>query len=242
MTEPPPLDGLDIIIRTWGPLALFTRPDLRVQRVSYPIPTPSALSGLVSCVYWKPEAEYRVQRLGIVKGGGTMQVMRNELGDRQGERPPEEAPMRQQRNSVFLTDVEYLVHLRVYARFGRGPAEAMKHANILRDRLTRGQRFRTPYLGTRECAAQIELATPDAQPDVSFNLDVGPLLFAQAFVPDPDGPVAAQVHRHQRGQTQGVVRRVTPMPLYIQDAQVRAGWLHVPQELYRRLNLLEDRA
>lgn len=242
MTEPPPPDGLDVLIRTWGPLALFTRPDLRVQRVSYPIPTPSALSGLVSCVYWKPEAEYRVQRIGIIKSGGTMQLMRNELGDRQGEQPPEEAPLRQQRNSVFLTDVEYLVQLRVFARFGRGPAEAMKHANILRERLTRGQRFRTPYLGTRECAAQVELAGPDAHPDTSFNLNVGPLLFAQAFVPDPEGPVAVRQHRHQRGQTQGIVRRVTPVPLYLQDAQVRAGWLDVPQELYRRVNLLEGRA
>lgn len=41
MTHPPPLDGLDVLIRTWGPLALFTRPDLRVQRVSYPVPPPA---------------------------------------------------------------------------------------------------------------------------------------------------------------------------------------------------------
>lgn len=242
MPSPPPsLDGLDVMVRTWGPLALFTRPDLRVQRVSYPVMTPSAASGLLSCVYWKPEAEYRIQRIGVVRPGGTMQLMRNELGDRQGEQPPAQAPMRQQRNSVMLTDVEYLIHLRVFARFGRGSTEAMKHANILRERLERGQRFRTPYLGTRECLANVELATPDTQPDTSFNLRVGTMLFGNAYVPDPNGPVAAKQHRDRHGKSQGVVKRLTPFSLYIQNAQVRDGWLTVPQDLYRRMNLLEGR-
>lgn len=237
-----PLDGLDVMVRAWGPLALFTRPDLRVQRVSYPVMTPSAATGLLCCVYWKPEVEYRIQRIGVVRAGGTMQLMRNELGDRQGEQPPETAPMRQQRNSVMLTDVEYLIHVRVYARFGRGNAEAMKHANILRTRLERGQRFRTPFLGTRECLANVELAGEEARPDAGCDLQLGPLLFGQAYLPDPYGPVAAKQHRDHRGQSQGIVKRLTPVPLYIQDARVQHGWLTVPQDLYHRLNHLEGRA
>jgi CRISPR-associated protein Cas5d len=246
MTRSPPapsaLDGLDVMVRAWGPLALFTRPELHVQRVSYPLITPSAATGLLDCIYWKPELEYRIQRLGIVRQGGTLQLMRNELGDRQSERPPRVEPPRQQRNSVMLTDVEYLIHVRVFARFGRGAGEAMKHANILRERLTKGQRFRAPYLGTRECLANVEQASANAAPDGQLQLEVGTLLFGTAYVPDPYGPVAAKQHRNHQGQSQGVVKRLTPVPLYLERAQVRDGWLPVPQELYRRLDHLEGRS
>jgi CRISPR-associated protein Cas5d len=244
MTDPPSpaLDGLDVIVRAWGPMALFTRPDLRVQRVSYPVITPSAATGLLACIHWKPEFEYRVRRIGVVRLGGTMQLMRNELGRRQGKEPPDVEPPRQQRNSVVLTDVAYLLHVRLHARFGRGPAEAMKHANILRERLERGQRYRTPCLGTRECVANVELAAPDDEVDGQVNLDLGTLLFGTAYVPDPLGPIAAKQHRNKDGQSQGVVKRLTPVPLFMQGAQVERGWLTVPEELYRRMNHLEGRA
>ena len=241
-STPARLDGLDVMVRAWGPMALFTRPELRVQRVSYPLITPSAATGLLDCVYWKPELEYRIQRLGVVRQGSTMQLMRNELGDRQGDQPPTVQPPRQQRNSVVLTDVEYLIHVRVFARFGHGVPEALKHVMILRDRLKKGQRFRTPYLGTRECLANVELASKNASPDKSLFLNVGTMLFGTAYLPDPYGPVAAKQHRNHQGRNQGVVKRLTPVPLYMEDAQVRHGWLNVPQELYLRLNHLEGRS
>jgi hypothetical protein len=118
----------------------------------------------------------------------------------------------------------------------------MKHANILRERLTKGQHFRAPYLGTRECLANVELASADATPDDNLQLDVGTMAFGIAYLPDPYGPVAAKQHRNHHGQSQGVVKRLTPVPLYLEDAQVTRGWLTVPQELYLRLNHLEGRS
>ena len=99
-----------ICLRVRGDYALFSRPEFKVERVSYGCPTPSAMRGVLEAVYWKPEIKYRIRRIGVVRLGTPTTVLRNELGNRQGKTPIYVEDDRQQRSSLILKNVEYLIH------------------------------------------------------------------------------------------------------------------------------------
>ena len=75
----------EVEVKVWGEYACFTRPESKVERVSYPVITPGAARGVLEAIYWKPEFQYRIKEVGILKIGGQMTLLRNEISRRQGE-------------------------------------------------------------------------------------------------------------------------------------------------------------
>ena len=156
--------GFKVIIE--GELACFTRPEFKMERVSYGVPTPGALEGLLKSVYWKPAFCYVIDKILILNPINYAIVRRNEIKDKtlyravksqmaeKGGDPCIYADeSRTQRSSVLLKDVRYGVefHLeRTGIREEKEEKNCGKHCSILRRRLQKGQYFRTPCLGCSE--------------------------------------------------------------------------------------------
>jgi CRISPR-associated protein Cas5d len=187
-------------IRVNGPWACFTRPEFKVERVSYPVITPSAARGVLEAILMKPiekpEADkredktgfrWRVLRLGIVKEGILVPLLRNELKtDKIAYSGKASLPVnisdgessRTQRHSLVLKDVEYLIEAVIEVppqvqKFSREFLIAKYHKMFLR-RAEKGQCYHRPYLGCREFSCDFELA-PEAEPPV-LNKDFGRML------------------------------------------------------------------
>lgn len=184
-----------------GDYALFTRPESKVERVSYDVPTPSALEGLIKSVYWKPAVRYQIQRIVVFNPIRFMNVRRNEVKSKvllskvksqmKGDNSPEifTAEERSQRSSMVLRDVKYgiefcfeLTHL----RSENDDEGEKKHYNILKRRLEKGQCFRQPCLGMREFAVNRIALVEDFDYDaISSELkgvtDLGYMLYRMQF-------------------------------------------------------------
>ncbi len=229
-------------VRVWGPYACFTRPDFKVERVSYLVMTPSAARGVLESIYWKPEFRYEIHRIGVVKIGTQLSILRNELSDRQTRRPVFVEDQRQQRTSLILKDVEYLIHAQLVMKpHARDPAG--KYLDCFNRRVERGQYHHTPYLGTREFAASFAPGGPEVAVE-RLDLDLGLMLFDTAYVPAADrAELEFVVHGTQgRRVVGGMTKRV------FFRARLASGWLEsaelpehqeIPQVLYRRLRELE---
>jgi len=171
-----------------GPLALFTRPEFKVERVSYDVITPSAARGILEAVLWKPAIRWAIERIIVLKPIRFMNVRRNEVNSRMPleqrpwERPDRLQPFfadnpsnRAQRNAVLLTDVAYVVTARLVVSQSDGDLDsAIKHAEMFRRRLRSGQHYQQPYFGCREFPADLTLASGDERP----NPDTAAILIA----------------------------------------------------------------
>lgn len=221
-------------VKVWGEYACFSRPEFKVERVSYPVITPSAARGVLEAIFWKPEFRYEIRAIGILKPGKTVSILRNELSDRQGERPLFIEDQRQQRTSLILKGVAYLIRAEMVLR-PHATDPIYKYLDQFRRRVERGQCFSTPYLGTREFAAYFG---PPADNDVPkpFDLDLGLMLFDIAFVPDEERAELEFIRHGPDG-----LKRVKgyAQPLFF-PACVERGWLHVPPEKYQELYRLEE--
>lgn len=174
--------GYGLTVRIRGPRACFTRPDLKVERVSYDAITPSTIRGLMKSVYWKPAIEWHVDEITVLNEIKYANVMRNEVTQkisaqqvrgalRRGEPVGLAAAQeRTQRHMAYLRDVDYLARVRfTVERGGEGPE---KHYNIALRRLRAGQCFHQPYLGQREFAADVSLVEEGSEAPRSFYADV----------------------------------------------------------------------
>ena len=219
-----------VSVKVWGDYACFTRPEFKVERVSYPVPTPSAARGLLEAIFWKPEIRYEVRRIGVIRMGTPLALLRNEVENRM-DAPFFVEERRQQRMSLVLKNVAYLIEAEMVLR-PHATDPLAKYLDQFERRLKRGQYHHTPYLGTREFPAYF--SPPDGEvPDRGLNLDLGPMLFDLAFVEDPRRPELT-FRRPGRGEVQGYA-----LPLFF-HAQIREGWLGVPAEKYRELYRLEE--
>ncbi|MEV8021827.1 type I-C CRISPR-associated protein Cas5c [Streptomyces sp. NPDC086554] len=166
--------GLPVQVEVWGPLACFTRPELKVERVSYPVMTPSAARGVLEAVFWKPEMRYDVTAVEVLSPMAWTSVRRNEVKSTIGPqtvrdlragtgRRYDTAEDRVQRATMALRDVAYRVHgevsLSASARPRAGadgkvePLTASKYADQFMRRVRRGACFAQPFLGCREFSA-----------------------------------------------------------------------------------------
>ena len=168
-----------IRLHVWGEYALFTRPEMKAERVSYDVMTPSAARAIVSSIYWKPEIEWVIDRIHVLKPVRFTSVRRNEVGAI-AVVPKKEAmsgkaadPIgifvedeRQQRASLILQDVAYVIeaHFNVLKRtLEKGAAEVSlaeceaKHISMFNRRAAVGQSFRQPYFGCREFPVSFRL-------------------------------------------------------------------------------------
>lgn len=150
-------------LKVWGPNACFTRPEMKVERVSYEVMTPSAARGILEAVLWKPEIRWHVEQIDVLKPVRWESVRRNEVGAVASTRctPIFVEEERQQRAGLFLRDVCYLIHARI-ALTGDAASDGgiLKYQKMFERRASRGQSFHCPYLGCREFPAYFEEVPP----------------------------------------------------------------------------------
>ena len=163
-----------ITLRVWGDFACFTRPEMKVERVSYPIMTPSAARGVLEAVFWEPEMYYLIDTIRIVRRGKWFSCRRNEVisvvsidSAKQWIKSPGKvspiyagggAPDGTQRNMLALEGVEYLVtaEVRLSDLADRSRCNIPKYLDQIRRRASSGKCFCRPYLGVREFAANFD--------------------------------------------------------------------------------------
>ncbi len=220
-------------VKVSGAYACFSRPEFKVERVSYPVITPSAARGVLEAIFWKPEFRYEIREIWVLQRGTEFALLRNELSDRQGQAPVFIEDQRQQRASLLLKDVAYVLRADLVLR-PHATEPLPKYLSQLERRLARGQCHHQPYLGTRECSAAFGPAEAHDTP-CSWDQDLGTMLFDLAFRvdaqrremkfyrPGPQGP------REVEGYAQ---------PLFFQT-RVRGGVITIPPEKYQELYRLE---
>lgn len=169
-----------VVVLVWGEAALFTRPELKVERVSYPVMTPSAAVGVLEAIFWKPEFAWRVVAIEVLKEIKQFTQRRNETTDLasladavSGRRRVDTVAHRVQRNAVCLRDVAYRIHAHVELRERATKTEAA-YRDQFRRRVRRGSCFTQPYLGTREFTAYF--GDPDDSPAIDVTQDLGIML------------------------------------------------------------------
>lgn len=152
---------MGVRLRVWGAFACFTRPEMKVERVSYDAITPSAARGILEAVYWKPEIRWIIERIHVLNPIRFSNLRRNEVGAKASAVTAGRAMKggsgrlglfiedeRQQRAATVLRDVDYLIEARFEVRGGNDPP--VKHFEMFKRRAEKGQCFHRPYLGCRE--------------------------------------------------------------------------------------------
>jgi CRISPR-associated protein Cas5d len=218
-------------VKVGGDYACFSRPEFKVERVSYPVMTPSAARGLLEAILWKPEMRWEIREIDVLKPLKQSSILRNELSDRQGDSPLIIEEKRQQRASLILRDVAYVIHCEIVLR-GHVTDPLTKYADMFRRRLERGQCHHTPYLGTREFAAWFEPAT-GAEEAIPLDLDLGNMLFDIAYVENPARVSDRMTFYRQNLGGRHVVQGYAEATFF--HAELKQGRLHVPRELYAEL-------
>ncbi len=190
-------------LHVWGAHACFTRPEMKVERVSYDVLTPSAARGILEAVHWKPAILWVVDRIHVLKPIRFQSFRRNEVGAKASAQNAAAAMRaaattglgllvdenRQQRATTLLVDVAYVIeaHFELTAQVGPEDTEA-KHLAMFNRRAGNGQCFHRPSLGTREFPAEFALLPvgaplPQMQlPAEQRNRDLGWMLHDIDFV------------------------------------------------------------
>ena len=186
-----------IRLHIWGDYACFTRPEMKVERVSYDVITPSAARGVLAAVHWKPAIRWVVDKIVVLKPIRFESVRRNELGGKVSASKVSGAMKRkstqdlytlieddrQQRAATVLRDVAYVIeaHIVMTAKAGEGD-NITKHIEMLKRRALKGQCFQQPCMGVREFPAHFALIDDDEPLPVSclseseLNRDLGWML------------------------------------------------------------------
>lgn len=172
-------------LKVWGRNACFTRPEMKVERVSYDVMTPSAARGVLEAVLWKPAIRWHVTQIDVLKPIRWESVRRNEVGAVMSPRTTglfiEDE--RQQRAGLFLRDVAYLVHTYFSLTEKAGPEDNVaKFEEMFIRRAEKGQCFHRPYLGCREFSADFEPVDERSLPHtVDISKDLGWMLYDMDF-------------------------------------------------------------
>ena len=168
--------GYGVRVEAWGEYALFSRPEMKVERVSYDVITPSAARGLIEAVYFKPAIRWAIDRIYVCSPIVFTYVRRNEVLSKLSARNARAAmngtarvePICTprdivQRASLLLKDVRYVIdaHFELTDKAGETDTEE-KHYNIALRRLRGGQCFHQPYFGCREFPANFRLFEGDS--------------------------------------------------------------------------------
>ena len=168
-------------VKVGGDYACFTNPNLKVERVSYPVMTPAAARGILEAIFWKPAFRWEIRSITVLKPIKTLSVMRNEIGDRQATKPILIEEKRQQRVSLILKDVEYVIAADMALVWKDERIE--KYWDQFQRKLERGACHHMPCLGTREFSAWFKPATGHEKPSVVIDQQyLGVMFFDTAYV------------------------------------------------------------
>lgn len=203
-----------ITLKISGDYALFSRPEMKVERVSYDVITPSAARGILEAIYWKPQIRWIIDEIHVLNPIRFTNIRRNEVsskipvkgatGVNAAMQNPDIHPSmdvtehRQQRASLLLKDVAYIIKAHVQVLDYRidmdsepapEPEAVGKHLDMFKRRARKGQAFHQPYFGCREFPVRFELIENEAEipkPDASLlgEKDLGFILHDIDFVQD----------------------------------------------------------
>ncbi|MCO5223663.1 MAG: type I-C CRISPR-associated protein Cas5c [Thermomicrobiales bacterium] len=203
-------------VKVWGDYGCFTRPEMKAERVTYPVITPSAARGVLEAIYWKPEFFWSIREIVILNPITYFSILRNEVNVRASERvargweatggglDASDSDVRNQRNTLALRNVAYIIRADIIPKSADRGVEA-KHRDVFRRRVVRGKCFMQPYLGTREFTAWFGAPGPEDVPQ-DLSMKLGRMLQEMAYLPGRSG--AAK-------------------PIFF-DAELKQGVLHVP--------------
>ncbi|MBE2294351.1 MAG: type I-C CRISPR-associated protein Cas5 [Phycisphaerales bacterium] len=184
-----------VCLRVWGDYACFTRPEMKVERVSYDVMTPSAARGVLEAILWKPQIVWRVTQIDVLKPIRWTSVRRNEVASvismnnvktamnrGKGELGlyADDSKERVQRAALLLREVDYLIHARFKLTEQASPDDTLaKYAAMFRRRAEKGQCFNQPYLGCREFSSAFAWVDPAGSwPEpIAENRDLGWMLY-----------------------------------------------------------------
>lgn len=191
--------GFGIRLKVWGDYACFTRPEMKVERVSYDVMTPSAARGILEAIYWKPAIVWEIDRIHVMNPVRFDNIRRNEVKDkipltsvRSAFKGNEEIlssnsnEQRVQRASLLLRDVEYYIEAHFNRTDKAGPEDTVeKHYNVALRRMRKGQCFHHPYFGCREFPVQFEYVEGEIpQSKLKGDQDLGLMLWDIDFAQD----------------------------------------------------------
>jgi CRISPR-associated protein Cas5d len=178
-----------VAIRVWGDYALFTRPEMKVERVSYDVMTPSAARGIIEAIYWKPAIQWKINFIHVIKPIRFQNIRRNELESkiapsaisaamkRGGDLSVRIEEDRQQRASMVLRDVEYVIQAEFSFTGKTSDDEPGKHLGMFERRAKGGQAFHRPCFGCREFPAHFEWCESIPQSCHKGTRDLGFMLY-----------------------------------------------------------------
>ena len=191
---------MSIQVEVWGDYALFTRPEMKTERVSYDVMTPSAARGLLESIYWHPGMKWRIDRIHVCSPIRFTNIRRNEVKDTisarkvktvmekgQGELYLAAPESIQQRAAMVLRDVHYVIDVHFDLTENAAPGDnAGKFQDIIKRRLERGQCHNAPYFGTREFPAHFRRCTelPPCPEELKGVRDLGWMLLDMDYT-DP---------------------------------------------------------
>lgn len=177
-----------IRVEIWGDYALFSRPEMKVERVSYDVITPSAARGILEAIYWHPEIKYRIDKIFVLNKIKFENIRRNEVSQKisgknvqtfvkskRGEMYLVTSENRTQRAAMVLKNVRYVIEAHMILNQSANNEEKLgKFYGIFQRRIENGQCYHTPYFGTREFPANFRpyesLAIKTAYPNETKNL------------------------------------------------------------------------
>ncbi len=180
-----------IQLEVWGPYALFSRPELKTERMSYDVPTPSAARGLVESIYFHPGLRWRIDRIYIMNPIRFVSVRRNEVTDKISARNVRQAAQGGgqplylaapqaivQRSSLLLQDVHYVIEAHFDMTAKAAPSDNPgKFQDIVTRRMERGQCYSMPYFGCREFTASFRRWPGGPIPTIDESRDLGLMLY-----------------------------------------------------------------
>lgn len=225
------LDKEIIKLKVTGDFACFTRPDLKVERMSYPCMTPSAARGILEAILWKKEFQWFIKRIIILKPIKFASIKRNEITKKQNQisgpiditkinnqGKPEN---RVQRNSIVLKDVAYIIEASVYVnediirktKDSEHPITVKKYREMFERRVKKGQCWHQPCLGTREFAADFSFPDEDDEP-IMVTYPIGSMLY--------------DMYYDEKGNA---------IPLYFYDVAIVDGVLECPEDKAKKMLL-----
>jgi len=207
------LDSEIVRVKVTGEFACFTRPDLKVERMTYPCMTPSAARGVLDSILWKPEFQWWVHRIIVLNPIKFFSVKRNEINAKQGKTPIVIEEKRAQRNSIVLKDVAYIIEASVYFKGFNPINPPKKYSEMFKRRVKKGQCWRRPFLGTREFSAEFFIPDGNEQP-IKEILPIGSMLF--------------DIFYDEKGK---------PSPLFFYDVAIVNGILECPHSENEKMML-----
>jgi CRISPR-associated protein Cas5d len=188
--------GYGISLEAWGDYALITRPEMKVERVSYDVITPSAARGIIEAIYWKPAIKWHIDKIHVYNPIEFTNIRRNEVKSKISARAVDFVMNggaktlyintnadRQQRASMVLKNVHYVIEAHFELTDKVGETDTIeKHYNIALRRMRNGQCYHNPCFGCREFPANFRLIEGDLpRSSLTGEMDLGYMLYDMDF-------------------------------------------------------------